>query len=185
MPATTEFKITKTEIPGLLEIEITSIQDERGWFQEKFQKEKLVAAGFPEDFVPVQQNVAYNKQKGVTRGIHAEPWDKYISLIAGKVFAVYVDLRKGPNFGKKISVIVSPKKAVFVPAGVANSYQTLEPDTYYSYLINAHWSPDKIYKAVNLNDLQLAIDWPIPPDQAIISDKDKNNPMLKDVTPYE
>lgn len=174
---TTEFKIRKTAIPGLLEIDISLIEDARGFFQEKFQKEKLVAVGFPESFVPVQQNIAYNKEKGTTRGIHAEPWDKYISVVKGRIFAAFVDLRL-ENFGKVVTIEVDLKKAVFVPNGVANSYQTLEPDTYYSYLVNGHWSKDKEYKSVNLADPKLAINWPIPLDQAIISEKDRNNPYL-------
>ncbi|HEX9503545.1 MAG TPA: dTDP-4-dehydrorhamnose 3,5-epimerase family protein [Patescibacteria group bacterium] len=180
MEKTTEFKIKQTEIPGLLEIDISLIEDARGWFQEKFQKAKLVAAGFPESFNPVQQNIGYNKTVGVTRGIHAEPWDKYISTISGKVHAVFVDLRSGDNFGKKVSIVMDPKKAVFVPQYVGNSYQVLEPDTYYSYLVNAHWIPEGKYLSVNLADPDLAIQWPISLDKAIISEKDRNAPMLKD-----
>jgi dTDP-4-dehydrorhamnose 3,5-epimerase len=182
---TTEFTIKQTEIPGLLEIDISLIEDARGWFQEKFQREKLIAAGFPENFLPVQQNVSYNKEVGVTRGLHAEPWDKYISVIRGDVFAAFVDLRK-ENFGLLVTLTLSPSKAVFVPKGVANSFQTLEPETYYSYLVNAHWSPEKAaeYKSVNLADPDLKISWPISLDKAIISDKDKKNPMLKEVKPF-
>jgi dTDP-4-dehydrorhamnose 3,5-epimerase len=186
MGDTIEFTVKKTEIPGLLEIDLSIIEDSRGWFQEKFQKAKLVAAGFPENFSPVQQSVSYNKQVGVTRGIHAEPWDKYCSVIKGKVYGVYVDLRAGSNFGKKVGITIDPDKAVFVPMGVANSFQTLEEETYYSYLVNAHWSATDTakYKFVNLADPALAIDWPIPLSQAIISDKDQNHPFLKDVTPF-
>ena len=177
---TTEFTIKQATIPGLLEVDISLIADARGWFQEKYQREKLVAAGFPPDFVPVQQNVSFNKEAGVTRGIHAEPWNKYISVIFGKVFAVFVDLRKGENFGKKVEIQINEKKAVFVPKGVGNSFQTLEPNTLYSYLVDAHWSAEKLgeYKSVNLSDPKLAINWPIPLDKAIVSEKDKNNPYL-------
>lgn len=181
MEKTSEYKIKTTGIPGLLEIEISFMEDQRGWVVEKYQKEKLVAAGFPNDFVPVQQNVIYNKQIGVTRGIHAEPWEKYIGVINGKVLAVFVDLRTGANFGKKVMIEVDKTKAVFIPRGVGNSYQTLEVDTYYQYLLNAHWSPIKKYKAVNLADPDLAIIWPISLDKAIISDKDLKHPMLKDI----
>ncbi len=181
MPATSEFKINKTAIPGLLEIDITAIEDERGYFQEKFQKEKLVAAGFPADFVPVQHNISYNKNAGVTRGIHLEPWEKYIGVIKGKIFTCFVDLRPGGNFGKKVEIIVDNKKTVFVPEGVGNSYQTLEPETIYSYLVNAHWSPTAKYTFVNLADPDLAILWPISLDKAIISEKDKKHPMLKNL----
>lgn len=183
MPATTEFKIKQTEIPGLLEIDISLIEDERGYFQEKFQKEKLVALGFPESFVPVQQNISFNKLKGTMRGIHAEPWEKYITVIAGKVHAVFVDLRTGESFGKQVVIAMDPKKAVFIPRGVGNSYQTLEPETYYSYLVNDFWTPDKKYSAVNVSDPELAIAWPISLDKAIISEKDKQHPMLKDIKP--
>jgi dTDP-4-dehydrorhamnose 3,5-epimerase len=181
MPATTEYKIKETIIPGLLEIDITKIEDPRGYFQEKFQREKLFALGFPPDFQMVQQNISYNKQTGVLRGIHAEPWDKFVSIIKGKVFAAWVDLRK-ESFGKVYTTIIDENKAVFVPRGVANSYQTLEPDVYYSYLVNDHWSPDKIYKAVNPMDPALQINWPI--EESIISDKDKKNPMLSEVEGY-
>src|SRR5688500_20242700 len=106
MLPTTKFKITQTAIPGLLEIDINLIEDPRGWFQEKFQKEKLVTAGFPADFVPVQHSLSYNKEKGVTRGLHAEPWDKYVGVIAGKVFSAFVDLRPGESFGKKVEITI-------------------------------------------------------------------------------
>ncbi|OGE73666.1 MAG: dTDP-4-dehydrorhamnose 3,5-epimerase [Candidatus Doudnabacteria bacterium RIFCSPLOWO2_02_FULL_42_9] len=181
MQKMTEFKITEREIPGLLEIDVTLVEDGRGFFQEKFQKAKLVAAGFPESFVPVQENLSFNKEVGVTRGIHAEPWDKYISVVSGKVHAVFVDLRQGIDMGKHVEIVIDRSKSVFVPRGVGNSFQTLEPNTYYQYLINDHWSPDKKYLAVNLADPGLAIKWPIPLDQAIISEKDKSHPLLKDI----
>ena len=180
---TTEFKVSTTNIPGLLVIDISRLDDPRGYFQEKFQRAKLVQAGLPESFIPVQQNISYNKDIGVTRGIHAEPWDKYVSVITGKVYAVYVDLRKA-NFGQVVTIEITPNKAVFVPRGVANSFQTLEPDTYYSYLVNDHWKPDGIYKSVNLADGQLGISWPISLDKSIVSDKDKVSPMLSEVEPF-
>jgi dTDP-4-dehydrorhamnose 3,5-epimerase-like enzyme len=136
---------------------------------------------YASDFTPVQQNVSFNKEIGVTRGIHAEPWDKYISVIAGKVYAVFVDLRPGPGFGRKVAVEMDEKTSVFVPRGVGNSYQTIVPNVYYSYLVNAHWSVDGKYLSANLSDPTLGIAWPIPLDRAFISDKDRNNPMLKDI----
>ncbi len=185
MEKTTTFKVRTTAIPGLLEIDIPILEDARGWFQEKFQKQKLVAAGFPEDFVPVQQNLSFNKEKGVTRGLHAEPWDKYVSVISGKAYAVFVDLRP-ENFGKKFAVTLDQGKAMFVPRGIANSFQTLEPNVYYSYLVNDHWTAESTanYKFVNLADPDLAIEWPIPLGQAIVSDKDKGHPLLKQVQAF-
>lgn len=183
MTETTKYSIKKTPIAGLLEIDISLIEDARGYFQEKFQKEKLAALGFPESFIPVQQNISYNREVGVTRGFHAEPWEKYISVISGSIYGVFVDLRKGDNFGAKVVIVIDNAKAVFVPQGVANSFQTLEADTYYSYLVNAHWSQDleDQYKSINLADPDLAIDWPISLDKAVVSEKDLHHPMLKDL----
>ena len=73
----------------------------------------------------------------------------------------------------------------FVPRGVANGYQTLEANITYTYLVNAHWSPEAKYTFVNLFDPELKIEWPIPKDKAIFSDKDAGHPMLADVTPME
>lgn len=185
--ATTEFTAHTTDIPGLLIFDVTSVGDDRGYFQEKFQKAKLVAAGLPESFNVVQNSLSYNKEAGVTRGFHAEPWDKYISVVTGKVFAAYVDLRKGDTFGKVVTVEITPNVAVYLPEGVANSFQTLEPDTYYLYSVNAHWSADNYdkYCFVNLADPTVGVQWPIVLDSVIMSDRDKNHPLLKDVTPME
>lgn len=183
---TTEVTGHTTDIPGLLIFDVTKVGDDRGFFQEKFHKEKLVAAGLPESFNIVQNSLAFNK-KGVTRGFHAEPWDKYASIINGEAFVAYVDLRKGDSFGKVVTLTLTPEKAVFVPAGVGNSYQCLTDDLYYLYSVNKHWTPDAYekYTFVNLADPKLAIGWPITLDEAILSDKDRNHPNLADVKPME
>lgn len=180
-----DLQVKTTAIPGLLEFDLVTNEDARGWFQEKFQKAKLTALGLPESFTPVQHNISFNKEVGVTRGIHAEPWDKYVSVIAGKIYAVFVDLRRD-NFCQVYSVTVDPGKSLFVPRGVANSFQTLEANTYYTYLVNDHWAAENVdkYKFVNLADPDLGIQWPIPLEQSIISDKDKNHPFMKEVTPF-
>lgn len=182
---TTEITGHETEIPGLLIFDVTSMGDERGWFQEKFQKAKLVAAGMPEEFTVVQNSLAYNKERGVTRGFHAEAWDKYISVVTGRVFVAYVDLRPGDHFGKVVTLEVDKNKAVFVPNGVANSYQTLTEDVYYIYSGNRYWSQEahEISLFVNIADPDLAVNWPVPLDKAIISERDRNHPMLKDIKP--
>ncbi|HVX58660.1 MAG TPA: dTDP-4-dehydrorhamnose 3,5-epimerase family protein, partial [Candidatus Saccharimonadales bacterium] len=176
------FTAHETDIPGLLFFETNFVGDERGYFQEKYQKAKLVKAGIPADFDVVQTNLSYNKQKGVTRGLHAEPWDKFISLVKGKVFVAYVDMRDGPSFGKTATFELTPTTAVYLPQGVANSYQTLEDEVYYLYSVNDHWSAENYekYCFVNMGDPVLDISWPIPLDQAIINDRDQNHPLLKD-----
>ncbi len=185
MTATTEITSYKTAIPGLLVFNVSKIEDQRGYFQEKYQKEKLVKAGLPDSFTVVQNSVSYNKEIGVTRGLHAEPWDKYISVVSGEVFAAYVDLREGPSFVKVVTVNIDSSKTVFLPKGVANSFQTLTPNTYYLYSVNSHWKPDNYdqYCFVNLNDPDLNIEWPIPLDKAILSDRDKQHPTLKEIKP--
>jgi dTDP-4-dehydrorhamnose 3,5-epimerase len=179
-----ELKVTQSPIPGLFVIDLVVHGDERGWFKENYQKAKLEALGLPA-FDIVQNNFSYNKEVGVTRGLHAEPWEKYITVANGRVFGAWIDIRKGPTFGTVFTIEITPEIAVFVPRGVANGYQTLEPNVNYTYLVNEHWSPESKYTFVNLFDKDAAINWPIPEDKAIISEKDKNQPMLKDITPME
>lgn len=170
----------RTGIDGLLAVDLQVYGDSRGWFKENWQREKMVALGLP-DFQPVQNNISYNKTAGVTRGIHAEPWDKFISVGHGRVFAALVDLRPGEGFGAVETIEITPEVAIFVPRGVGNSFQTLEEHTVYTYLVNAHWSPEAEYTMVNLADTQLGITWPIALSAAEISEKDATHPNLEEV----
>lgn len=174
--------VEQTPIPGLLVVRLDLHEDARGWFKEGWQREKMVALGLP-DFGPVQNNIAFNAHRGVTRGIHAEPWDKYVSVATGRVFAAWVDLREGDSFGATFSIEIDATTAVFVPRGVGNSYQALEDATAYGYLVNDHWRPDAPYLAIDLADPTAAIAWPIPLGEALVSDKDRANPRLDSVTP--
>ena len=173
---------TETNIPGLVVFELPVHGDARGWFKENWQREKMTAAGLP-DFGPVQNNVSFNDSVGTTRGIHAEPWDKWVSVATGRIFGAWVDLRRGPTFGAVYTAELDPSRAIFVPRGVGNSYQTLEPDTAYTYLVNDHWSPEATYSFLNLADETAAIQWPIPLTEVEISEKDLRHPRLADVTP--
>jgi dTDP-4-dehydrorhamnose 3,5-epimerase len=179
-----QLAVRETEIPGMFVVDLVLHGDNRGWFKENYQREKMEALGLPR-FEAVQNNFSFNAEKGVTRGLHAEPWEKYISLANGRVFGAWVDLRKGDSFGNVFTMEITPEKAVFVPRGIANSYQTLEENITYTYLVNEHWSPDAKYASVNLFDPELDITWPINQEQAIVSEKDLANPLLKDVTPME
>lgn len=179
-----ELKVTETAIPGFYEIDLVVNGDNRGWFKENYQREKMERLGLPY-FEIIQNNFSYNVEKGVTRGLHAEPWEKFVSVANGSVFGAWVDLRKGPSFGQTLSIEIHPGKAVFVPRGVANGYQTLTEGVTYTYLVNAHWSPEAKYTFVNLFDPALGIDWPIAKEDAIISEKDAAHPLLKDVIPME
>ncbi|WP_115726959.1 sugar nucleotide-binding protein [Actinomyces culturomici] len=175
--------IEETPIPGFLRIDLTVHGDNRGWFKENWQREKMIALGLP-DFHPVQNNISFNDEVGVTRGIHAEPWDKFVSVATGRVFGAWVDLREGPSFGTVYTTEIDPSVAVYVPRGVGNAYQTLEPNTAYTYLVNDHWSPDAKYTFLNLADETVAVPWPIPLSEAIQSDKDRAHPRLAEVTPF-
>ena len=167
--------IEKTGIEGLLVLRLDVHSDHRGWFKESWQREKMVAAGLP-DFRPVQANVAHNNEAGTTRGLHAEPWDKLITVGTGRIQGGWCDLREGsPTFGETVTVEVGPDTAVFVPRGLANGYQTLEDDTSYLYLVNEHWSPDAAYVNVSYR----LIDWPLEPRN--LSAKDAA--LLLDATP--
>ncbi len=179
-----ELAVRETAIPGMYVIDLVVHGDNRGWFKENYQKEKMEALGLPA-FETVQNNFSFNAERGVTRGLHAEPWEKFISLANGRVFGAWIDLRPGNSFGKVVTMELTPETAVFVPRGVANGYQTLEENITYTYLVNAHWSPEAKYSAVNLFDPALAINWPINQDQAIVSEKDLANPLLKAVAPME
>ncbi|MGV0643588.1 bifunctional dTDP-4-dehydrorhamnose 3,5-epimerase family protein/NAD(P)-dependent oxidoreductase [Mycolicibacterium sp. XJ2546] len=171
-----------TPIPGLTVWQLPVHGDNRGWFKENWQRAKMISAGMP-DFGPVQHNIAFNESLGTTRGIHAEPWDKFVSVAAGRAFGAWVDLRAGETFGTVFTVELDPSRAVFVPRGVGNAYQTLEPNTVYSYLVNDHYSPDADYTSVHPGDERVAIDWPIPLDQAVLSAKDRAQPHLAEVEP--
>jgi dTDP-4-dehydrorhamnose 3,5-epimerase/reductase len=181
-----ELAITQTPIPGLLLISLDVRADNRGWFKENWQREKMIEIGLP-DFAPVQNNISFNNRTGATRGIHAEPWEKLVSLATGRIFGVWVDLRAGDGFGRCFTLEMGPETAVFVPRGVGNAYQTLTEQTAYSYLVSDHWKPAarESYTFVNLADESLAINWPIPLEQAELSDADKTHPRLADVTPVE
>ncbi len=180
-----ELKVEETGIEGLKVLDLAVHGDSRGWFKENFQRAKMVELGIP-DLKVVQNNVSFNAERGVTRGVHAEPWNKFVSVAAGSVFGAWVDLREGSaTYGKVYTCTLDASKAIYVPRGVGNSFQALEDGTAYTYLVDAHWSAElkKTYTFVNLADPELSIEWPIPLDRAIVSEADKNHPLLKDVVP--
>lgn len=179
-----ELAFHETPIPGLLITDLPVHGDARGWFKENYQKEKMSKLGLPE-FDAVQNNISFNAESGVTRGIHAEPWDKFISVGSGRVFGAWVDLRQGESFGKVFTAELDPTKAIYVPRGVGNGFQALEDNTVYTYLVNDHWSADAEYTFLNLSDETADINWPIPLDQAGLSEKDKNHPRLSEVEPMK
>ena len=104
MKSPTPFSATPTPIAGLYVLHLDVRPDNRGWFKENWQREKIAA--IPElsracrEFRPVQNNISFNAQPGVTRGLHAEPWNKFVTIAQGEVFGVWCDLRAdSPTFG--------------------------------------------------------------------------------------
>lgn len=181
----TDLSIETTSIPGLLVLHLPLHGDSRGWFKENWQREKMTALGLP-DFEPVQNNMSWNEHAGVTRGMHAEPWDKLVSVACGRILGAWVDLRAGDSFGQVVTVEMGPETAVFVPRGVGNGYQALADGTTYTYLVNEHWSArsKESYTFTNLADPALGIQWPIPLDRAELSEADRHRPLLAEVTPF-
>jgi dTDP-4-dehydrorhamnose 3,5-epimerase len=175
-------QVHTTTIPGVLLVDLPVHGDNRGWFKENWQREKMMAIGLP-DFGPVQNNISFNDAVGTTRGIHAEPWDKFISIAFGSVFGAWVDLREGDSFGSVFTAELDPSTAIYIPRGVGNSYQTLEPNTAYTYLVNDHWSAaaQDEYTFLNLADEDVAISWPIPLAEAELSEKDRLHPPLSQI----
>ena len=174
-------------IAGMIEFDIPVHGDNRGWFKENFQKEKMLPLGFPESFFKenkLQNNVSLSR-KGVLRGLHAEPWDKYISVADnGRVLGSWVDLREGASFGHVYQTVIDASKGIYVPRGVANGFQVLSDTVSYSYLVNDYWALDlkPKYAFVNYADPALGIEWD-DVENAEVSEADKNHPLLKDVVP--
>ncbi|MDR0847131.1 MAG: dTDP-4-dehydrorhamnose 3,5-epimerase family protein [Lactobacillales bacterium] len=174
-------------IPGMLEFDIPVHGDNRGWFKENFQKEKMVPLGFPLEFFAegkLQNNVSFSR-KNVLRGLHAEPWDKYISVAdGGRVLGTWVDLREGESFGNTYQKVIDASVGMYVPRGVANGFQVLSDEVSYSYLVNDYWALElkPKYAFVNYADPALGIEWS-DVENAEVSEADENHPLLKDVTP--
>ena len=180
-----DLRVEETGIEGLKVVELAVHGDSRGWFKENWQRAKMTALGIP-DLRVVQNNVSFNAERGVTRGVHAEPWDKFVSVATGSVFGAWVDLRQGSEtYGRVYTTRLDPSRAIYVPRGVGNSFQALEDGTAYTYLVDAHWSAalKGTYTFVSLADPALGIDWPIPLSEATLSEADKRHPMLADVVP--
>jgi dTDP-4-dehydrorhamnose 3,5-epimerase len=149
----------------------------------------MLPLGFPESFFneeKLQNNVSYSSQN-VLRGLHAEPWDKYISVADnGRVLGAWVDLRKGDTFGNVYQTEIDASVGIYVPRGVANGFQVLSENVAYSYLVNDYWALElkPKYAFVNYADATLGIEWESV-ENALVSDADKEHPLLKVVQPIK
>ncbi|NIK54910.1 dTDP-4-dehydrorhamnose 3,5-epimerase family protein [Kribbella shirazensis] len=166
-------KARPTTIAGVLRVELEVKPNDGGWFKENFHRAKLAELGLD----VVQHNVAYFEEAGVLRGIHAEPWDKYLSPTSGRVLAAVVELRDNAAFVRVETFELGTSDALYVPRGVGNSFCTLTPHTTYNLLVNEHWSPERI--AVDPFDPELAIEWPA--EDLKYTERDAASPSLEDL----
>lgn len=174
--------IKTTTIAGLLILERPVFEDERGFFRELFHKDDLEKIiGFK--FDGVQMNHSHSVPR-VIRGIHAEGWNKIIYPVSGEVFIAIVDIRPdSPTFAKVETFIVNNKNRVglFIAKGLANSLCVVgEEAVDYIYLVDAYYDGTDT-RAIAWDDPDLRIDWPVK--DPIISQRDKNNPKLRELFP--
>lgn len=173
----------KTDIEDLIVIEPQIFGDDRGYFFESYSKAKFNEAGITNDFVQDNQSMsAY----GIIRGLHFQKGEyaqaKLVRVIKGKVIDSVVDLRpNSKTFGKTFSIELSQEnqKQLFVPRGFAHGFSVLEDNTIFTYkcdnLYNKESEGGLLY-----NDPALNIDWKIPTDKVLVSDKDKIHPTFEE-----
>ena len=163
-------------------------RDARGFFFESYSRRSLASIGIEAEFV--QDNHSRSTARGVIRGLHFQipphQQDKLVHVVRGAILDVAVDLRKGsPTFARHASVVLSAENAgqIFVPAGFAHGFCTLEPDTDVIYKVTDYHAPD-CDKGVAFDDPALGIDWPVAPQAAIVSDRDRRHPRLAELPDY-
>lgn len=173
----------KTDIPGLVLFQPKVFEDSRGYFFESFNKAVFAAEGLAFDWV--QDNESYSGY-GVIRGLHFQnhpkAQTKLIRVLEGKIYDVAVDIREGsPTFGKWFGVELSSenKLQLLIPKGFAHGFSVI------SETAKVLYKCDNLYDknaegGIMYNDADLNIDWKIPADKSIISDKDLHHPSLKD-----
>lgn len=176
------FDAETTSIEGLWQVKFKQFPDDRGSVMEFYRQSDFEAAGLPTLGDRPQVN-APSTVKGALRGIHAEFAHKLVSVASGEIYAVIVDLRKdSPTAGKWQGFTLKRGDGLFISSGLGNSFQSVskEPSTYL-YYFEKEWKPDMPGLACNPLDPELNIDWPIKEGAGmIISDKDRNNPSLKE-----
>ena len=178
------------DIPDVRVLSPKKFCDRRGFFSETYNKQAFAALGIDIDFV--QDNHSYSADKGTVRGLHFQtpPFaqDKLVRVARGAVFDIAVDLRRSsPTYGRHVSAVLSAEawNQILVPIGFAHGFMTLEPDTEVIYKVSNYYAPDHD-KGLLWNDPTLGINWPIPDDEAVFSEKDRKLPRLAElVTPFD
>lgn len=168
----------ETELKGAFIIELEKYQDDRGFFARAWCQKEFGAFGL--NMQMVQANVSFTVKKGTLRGLHFQlpPYEesKLVKCTRGAIYDVIIDLRTGsPTYKQWIGVELTAEnyKMIYVPAGFAHGYQTLEDNTEVTYQVSQFYSPD-FERGIRYNDPAFGIKWPIK--VKVISNKDKKWP---------
>jgi dTDP-4-dehydrorhamnose 3,5-epimerase len=174
-------EIIKTDIPDLFIIKNKVFTDARGFFTESYNEKTFNANGLNYSFC--QDNLSKSSY-GVIRGLHYQlnpsSQTKLVSVLVGKVYDVVVDIRQGsPTFGKWVGIELSEENQLqfLIPQGFAHGFSVLSETVLFSYKCDKLYAPE-MERGIAYNDPTLAIDWKIPADKAIISEKDTKHPVL-------
>jgi dTDP-4-dehydrorhamnose 3,5-epimerase len=175
-------EVRATSLPDILEIRPRRHGDDRGFFSEVWNKTTFAKAGIGLDFV--QDNHSLSGSAGVLRGLHYQlpPFDqsKLLRVSRGRIFDVAVDIRRSsPTFRRWVGVELSAAEwnQLLIPPGFAHGFLTLEPDTEVQYKVSAPYSPAHD-RAVRWDDPAIGIDWPLPVEAPILSERDRQAPLL-------
>lgn len=159
--------------------------DRRGYFFESFHAERYAEALSLTD--PFVQDNESRSRYGVIRGLHFQkpPYSqaKLIRVVSGEVLDVAVDLRRGSKtYGKYVSVTLSGENhlQLYLPRGIAHGFSVLSQEVVFQYKCDNYYHPES-EGAIAWNDPAIGVDWQIPPQDVILSDKDSHNPLLADI----
>lgn len=176
--------VIKTDIEGLVIIEPRLFRDARGYFFESFSEREFAEKVAPVKFV---QDNESRSSYGVLRGLHFQkpPYAqaKLVRVVKGRVLDVAVDLRKGsPTYGKYVAVELSEDNHLqfFLPRGFAHGFCVLSDEVIFQYKCDNYYAPQS-EGAVIWNDPDLGIDWRIPQEDVVLSDKDRCHPAFKEL----
>ena len=175
-------RIEKKKLEGVFEIQLEPREDGRGFFMRVYDDEVFKKHGIHINWV--QENHSLSVDKGIIRGMHFQfpphSETKLVRTVAGKIYDVFIDLRKGsPTFGQWDSIILSAdnKKMIYIPRGFAHGFCTLSKNCEVIYKVDNYYTPDS-EGTIKWNDSGLGIDWPI--DNPILSEKDSNASSFED-----
>ena len=174
--------IIQTALPGVLIIEPRVFGDERGFFMETWQQQRYAEAGLPERFV--QDNISQSR-RGILRGLHyqyPQAQGKLVYVLQGEVYDVAVDIRVGsPNFGRWTGVTLSGdnKRQFYVPPGFAHGFCVTSEIALFAYKCTEFYNP-AVEGCVRWDDPGIGIAWPVKSPS--LSDKDREAPLLKDIS---